>query len=133
MAITTTNYADLKEVKERCNIPQSNTNFDEKLATNMRDADSFVNVQAGVHTDTPIENPDKQLISLASGLAASYYNYWQTPAKDRSIEGIKQWEKRLSDHLKAFYGQEDISGHTGRTFLSTTGVTGAESGTGTTP
>lgn len=129
MAITTTNYADLKEVKERCNIPQVNTDFDEKLATNMRDADSFVNVQAGVHQDTPIENPDKQLISLASGLAASYYNYWQTPLKDRSIEGIKQWEKRLADHLRAFYSQEDISGHTGNTFTSTSGVTGTETGT----
>jgi len=131
MVITTTNYADLKEVKERVNIPQSNTDFDESLATNMRDADSFVNVQAGVHVDTPIENPDKQLISLASGLAASLYNYWQTPAKDRTLDGIQQWEKRIADHLRGIYGQKDVSGTSGRTFSSTSGVTGAESGPST--
>ena len=92
----------------------------------MRDADSFVNVQAGVHEATPIKNPDKQLIALASGLAASLYNYWQTPAKDRTLEGIKQWEKRIGDHVRAVYGQEDITGHTGSTFTSTSGITGTE-------
>lgn len=98
----------------------------------MRDADSFINVQAGVHRDRPLTNPDDQLIALASGLSASLFNYWQTPAKNQTLDGIKQWEKRIGDHVRAFYGQEDITGHTGKTFTTTRGVTGTETGTGTT-
>ncbi len=93
----------------------------------MRDADSFVNVQVGVHATTPLTNPDDQIISLASGLAAALYNYWQTPVKDRTLDAVKEWQKMIGDHVKAVYGQEDISGHTGRTFGSTNGVTGTES------
>lgn len=122
----TIGYADLKTVKQYLNIPDSNTLSDEKIDSAMRDADSFVNVQAGVHANTPIKNPDDQLIALASGLSASIYNYWQTPAKNQTLDGIKQWEKRIGDHVKAFYGQEDITGHTGSTFTSTNGITGTE-------
>lgn len=120
-------YADLKTCKQYLNIPDSNTDSDEKIEAHMRDADSFVNVQMGVHQATPIEEPDQQLISLASGLAAALYNYWQTPAKDRTLDGIKQWENRIGYHVKAVHGQEDISGHTGATFSTTRGVTGTES------
>ena len=127
MSITTTDYADLKEVKERLNIPQSNVDSDEKIGTHMRDADSFINAQVGVHDLVPLTNPDKQLVSLASGLSASLFNYWQTPAKDRTLEGVTAWEGRITDYLRARYGQQDKAGKTGRTFSSTRGVTGTES------
>lgn len=126
MVVTTTNYAQLAETKQRLNIPNVNIDSDEKIGAHLRDADSFVNVQIGVHAVVPLTNPDPQLISLASGLAASLYNYWQTPAKDRTLDGIAAWEKRIGDHLKAVYGQKDISGTSGRTFTSSSGVTGAE-------
>jgi len=122
-----TGFADLKSTKALLNIPDTVGNSDEKIKTHMRDADSFVTVQVGVHRDRPLTNPDDQLISLASGLAASLYNYWQTPAKDRTLDGIQQWEKRIGDHVKAFYGQKDVSGTSGKTFTSTRGVTGTES------
>ncbi|KKN26835.1 hypothetical protein LCGC14_0870670 [marine sediment metagenome] len=128
----TIGYADLKTTKQYLNIPDSNTVSDEKIASHMRDADSFVNVQVGVHRDTPLKNPDRQLISLASGLSASLYNYWQTPAKNQTLDGIKQWEKRIGDHVRAVYGQEDITGHTGGTFTTTSGITGTESSSGST-
>jgi len=126
MVITTTDYADLKEVKERLNIPQVNIDSDEKIGTHMRDADSFINSQIAVHTNVPLTNPDKHLISLASGLGASLYNYWQTPAKERTLEGVTAWENRITNYLRATYGQTDLSGHSGRTFSSTRGVTGTE-------
>ena len=126
MSVTTTNYAQVSEVKQRLNIPDVNKDSDEKIGTQCRDADSFVNVQIGVHAVVHLTNPDPQLISLASGLAAALYNYWQTPAKDRTLEAVDKWEKRISDHLKAVYGQRDVSGTSGRTFTSSNGVTGAE-------
>lgn len=122
----TIGYADLKTTKQYLNIPDSNQISDEKIESHMRDADSFVNVQVGVHKETPLKNPDRQLIALASGLSASLYNYWQTPAKNQTLDGIKQWEKRIGDHVRAVYGQEDITGHTGGTFTTTRGVTGQE-------
>ena len=122
-------YADLKTVKQLLNIADSNQNSDEKIETQMRDADSFVNTQISVHAEVPVTNPDKQLIALASGLAASLFNYWQTPAKDRTLDGTKQWEKRVADHIKAVYGQTSVDGTTGRTITTTRGVTGTE-GTG---
>lgn len=126
-----TGFADLKRVKQLLNIPDSNQVSDEKIKTHMRDADSFVNVQVGVHRDTPLSNPDDQLIALASGLSASLFNYWQTPAKNQTLDGIKQWEKRIGDHVRAIYGQEDITGHTGGTFTTTRGITGTEGSSNT--
>ena len=128
-----TGFADLKRVKQLLNIPDSNQVSDEKIKTHIRDSDSFINVQVGVHRDRPLTNTDDQLIDLASGLSASLFNYWQTPAKNQTLDGIKQWEKRIGDHVRAFYGQEDITGHTGSTFTTTRGVTGTETGTGTSP
>lgn len=125
-------FADLKRVKQLLNIPDATITSDEKIKTHMIDADAFVNIQVGVHKARPLTNPDEQLISLASGLSASLFNYWQTPAKNQTLDGIKEWQKRIGDHVKALYGQEDITGHTGSTFTSTRGVTGTETGTGTT-
>jgi hypothetical protein len=126
-----TGFASLKKVKQLLNIPDSVIATDEKIKTQMDDADSFVNVQVRVHQDTPVVDPDEQLISLASGLAASIYNYWQTPAKDRTLDGIEKWEKRVADHVKAVFGLTDVSGTTGRSIQSTRGVDGLETGTGT--
>ena len=92
----------------------------------MSEADSYVNIQVGVHAVTPLTNPDNEIISLASGLAASIYNYWQTPAKDRTLEGIKEWKNSIAEHIKGFYGQKDRSGTSGDSFTSTRGVTGTE-------
>jgi hypothetical protein len=124
--VTVQDYADLKQVKERVNIPQSNTNSDEKLGSFMKEADSFVNSQFSIFEITPLSNPDPEIISLASGLAASIYNYWQTPAKDRTLDGVREWKKSIADHLKAVKGQKTLLDTSGNSFSSTKGVTGTE-------
>jgi hypothetical protein len=116
----------LQQTKQRLNIPDEDKTIDKKIGTQMSDADSYVNVQVGVHAVTPLTNPDDQIISLASGLAASLYNYWQTPAKDRTLEGVKEWKNEITNHIKAVYGQRSAGGTTGDTFTSTKGVTGTE-------
>ncbi|MCH7589524.1 hypothetical protein IIB34_00625 [PVC group bacterium] len=126
---TTTQYADLKEVKQRLNIPDSITSVDEKVNTAMREADAFVNTQVGVHANTPLTNPDAQIISLASGLASALYNVWQSPAKDTVWKIVDNYQKQIGDHIKAFFAGEDITGHTGDTFSSTNGITGFGSDT----
>ena len=108
-------YASLKKVKSLLNIPDSVTAPDEKINDRMVESDNYVNVQINLHATTPIANPDLELITLSSSLAASTYNYWQTPAKDRTLDGMKQWEKRIQNHIKATYKREDAGGTTADT------------------
>lgn len=128
-APTTTNYAGLEDIKRRLNIPQDSTVSDEKIGVAMREADAFVNVQIAVHATTPLRNPDPQIVSMAGGLASALFNLWQSPSKEPLLELVKLYKKDIGDHIKAVYSGEDITGHTGGTFTSTTGVTGLGSST----
>ncbi len=123
----TITYAELRKIKSLVNIPDTVTAPDEKINDRMIEADSYVNTQISVHATVPISNPDQELITLSSSLAAAIYNYWQTPAKDRSIDGIKEWKKAIQDHIKTQYKKEDASGTTGDSVTLAKGnVTGLE-------
>ena len=118
-------YADLTECKRRLNIPASNTAPNEKISDNMREANNYINTQINLHAVTPISDPDPELISMASSLACTMYNYWQTPIKDRNLDGIKDWRKQIQDHILAVYGRKNPTLLTGGdTFGKTSGITG---------
>jgi hypothetical protein len=102
-------YANLKQVKQRVIIEDSVSDSDEKLNGFMVEADSYVNNQISVHATIPISSPDDELVMLSSSLAAATYNYWQTPAKERTLDGITQWETRIQDHIQAVYGKKNPS------------------------
>ncbi len=115
-------YADLQETKKRLNIPDSVTASDEKIMSMGREADNYVNTQINLHALTPINNPDPEIVSLSTGLAAAIYNYWQTPIKDRNLEGMNEWKQAIQDHILAVYGRKNpnfLAG--GTTFGKTTG------------
>jgi hypothetical protein len=104
------------------NIPDSETSSDAKIQDFMQEADNFVNIQISPHAQIPIVNPGPELVSLASGLAATIFNYWQTPIKDRNLEGIAEWKKFVADHVDAVYAKKSQSGlGGGRLFGSTSG------------
>lgn len=122
-------YADLREVKRRLNIPDLTKSSDLKIADQMQEADNYVNVQINLHAITPIQVPDPELISLSSSLAATLFNYWQTPIKDRNLDGIKSWKQAIQDHILATFGRKNPNLLTGGdTFGKTTGVTGFNNG-----
>ncbi len=98
-------YASLRETKRRLNQSDTQTAPNQKIADNMREADNYTNVQIDLHATTPITNPDPELISMASSLAAAFYNYWQTPVKDRNLSGIKEWKDAIQVHILAAYGR----------------------------
>ena len=77
---TQSGYGSLREVKKRLNIPDATKASDGKIQDQINEADNYVNNQINLHAQTPISNPDAELISLASSLAATLFNYWQTPA-----------------------------------------------------
>jgi len=113
--------ADLRETKRRLNIPDSESASDEKIGDFMQEADNFVNIQISPHASIPITNPGPELVSLASGLAATIFNYWQTPIKDRNLDGIEQWKKFVADHIMAVYGKKSANLGGGNLFGKTSG------------
>ena len=102
--------ADLRETKRRLNLPDSVGTSDAKIQDFMQEADNYVNIQISPHATIPITNPGPELVSLASGLAATIFNYWQTPVKDRNLSGIQEWKKFVSDHINAVYARKSESG-----------------------
>ncbi len=118
-------YADFKQVKKRLNQDLSVTSPDKKIHDMMQEADNYMNTQINLHALTPIEAPDPEIVSLSTSLAATIYNYWQTPIKDRNLDGIKFWKQSIQDHILATYGRKNpnlLAG--GDTFGTTTGFKG---------
>ena len=126
---TQSGYADLRETKRKLNIPDSVTASDIKIGDNMQEADNYVNTQINLHAETPIANPDPELVSRASSLAAAMFNYWQTPIKDRNIDAIDAWQRKIQEHILAVYGRKNPTQLTGGDmFGKTTGITGFSRG-----
>jgi len=110
---TSSGYANLRETKRRLNIPDTVDASDGKVQDQMQEADNYVNVQINLHATTPINNPDPELISLSSSLAAVLFNYWQTPIKDRNLDGIKEWKRAIQSHIESTYGRKNPTGLAG--------------------
>jgi len=106
MSSVASGYGDLNEVKRRLNQTQLTDSSDTKIQEMINESDNYVNTQIGVHAVTPISNPDAELISLSSSLAATLFNYWQTPTKDRNLDSIKEWKKSITEHIMAAYGRK---------------------------
>jgi len=115
-------YTDLQETKKRLNISDSVIASDEKIMSMGRETDNYINTQINLHALTPISNPDPEIVSMANSCTAAIYNYWQTPIKDRNLEGINEWKKAIQEHILAVYGRKNpnlLAG--GTTFGKTTG------------
>ncbi len=123
--MSSSGYADLKQIKGRINISDSITQADEKIKSYMSEADDYIDTQAGLHATTPFTNPDKELISIASGLAAALYNYWNKKGEFKVIEDYK---KAIGDHIRAVYGKKNPDGLTANTFTISPATRGTESG-----
>jgi len=124
-ATSDSGYADFQQVKKRLNQDLSVTAPDTKIHNMMQEADNYVNTQINLHAITPIDTADPEIISLSTSLAATIYNYWQTPIKDRNLDPIKFWKQSIQDHILATYGRKNpnlLAG--GDTFGTTTGFKG---------
>lgn len=104
---TASGYAKLRMVKKRLNIEDSESESNEKIQEFMLEADNYVNNQIGLHALTPIADADDELFSLASGLAAALFNYWQTPGKDALVRPVEQFKQYIQDHIMVNYGRRN--------------------------
>ena len=132
MAAADGDYYTHANVKVLLNIPASNTDSDDKINIYGNEADNYINTQISIHNaSVPITitaKPQLEVGNLADSMAAATFNYWQTPAKERTLEVIEKWEKRIQDFIAAFLA--NINAHTGivnNTFSKTaSAVTGTE-------
>jgi len=110
-------YADTKMIKQNLLIADTQTNADDKIKRYAREADDFVNTQMGLHANIPITAVDSELVSLASGVAAALYNYWNSP--DQTMEGVKAYKKDITEHIKANFYRANVDGMTVDTVTKT--------------
>ena len=125
-------YSDLDETKDFLNIARSNDDSNEKITTARNAADNYVANQIRLHADVPVTDPDPELTSMASQLAASYFNQFQNPMKLEVSEVTKIVKQSVQDFIMETFGRKNPSGLSGaETFGVTSGITGFTTNTNT--
>lgn len=118
-------FSDLDETKDFLNIARSNDDSNIKINTARNASDNYAANQIRLHADIPVLPSDPELTSLASLLAASFFNQFQNPRKDEMREATEQQKKSIQDYILVTYGRKNPSGLSG---AETFGVTSANTG-----
>jgi len=120
----TQTFSDLNETKDFLNIARSNDDSNVKINTARNAADNYVVNQIRLHASVPL-TADPELTSLASLLAASFFNQFQNPRKAEMKEATDQQKKSVQDYIMETYGRQNPSGLSGEdTFGITSAITG---------
>ncbi len=118
-------FSDIDETKDFLNIARSNDDSNAKINTARNASDNYVVNQIRLHADIPVAPSDPELTSLASLLAASFFNQFQNPRKDEMREATDQQKKSIQDYIMETYGRKNPSGLSGaETFGLTSQITG---------
>lgn len=126
-------FSNLDDTKRFLNIPLSNTTADAKIDVSRDMADNYANTQIDLHELIPLATVPPTLVSYGSALAASYYNYWQSPDKTKLVGDVKLWEGKVQDYILATYARKNPNGLSGGVpFGVTSSMTGNTTGTGNT-
>ena len=133
MSTPTQAFSDLTETKRFLNIPPSNTNSDTKIAVSQNMSDNYADTQINLHDLIPLATVPPSLVSLASALAAGYFNYWQSPEKTDLLKDVKHWETEVLNYILAVYAKKNPNGLAGgKVFGKTAAMTGNTTGPGNT-
>ena len=118
-------FSNLDETKDYLNIARSNDDSNVKINTARNASDNYTANQIRLHADIPITNADPELTSLASLLAASFFNQFQNPRKAEMKEATDQQKKAIQDFIMETFGRKNPSGLSGaETFGITSSITG---------
>jgi len=120
-------FSTLNETKDYLNIARSNDDSNNKINTNRNSADNYVVNQLRLHATVPVTGTDNdpELSSLASRLAASFFNMFQNPMKKQMKLLVKSDKKAVQDYIMETYGRKNPSGLAGdETFGLTARITG---------
>lgn len=118
-------FSTLNETKDFLNIARSDDDSNNKITTCRNSADNYTVNQIRLHASIPLTLPDPELTSLASQLAASFFNQFQNPTKTEMIEVVTTSKKALQDYIMETYGRKNPGGLSGaETFGITSPITG---------
>jgi hypothetical protein len=118
-------FSTLNETKDFLNIARSNDNSNNKINTSRNASDNYVVNQIRLHASIPLTASDPELSSLASQLAASYFNQFQNPMKSEMMQLVTASKKAVQDYIMETYGRKNPSGLSGEdTFGITSPITG---------
>ena len=118
-------FSNLNETKDFLNIARSDDDSNSKIESSRNAADNYVANQIRLHADVPLTTPDPELTSMASLLAASFFNQFQNPRKAEMKQTTKQQKESMQDYIMVTYGRKNPSGLSG---AETFGVTSAFTG-----
>lgn len=118
-------FSTLNETKDYLNIARSNDDSNNKISTCRNAADNYTANQIRLHATIPLTSTDPELSSLASQLAASFYNQFQNPNKPEMRELVLASKKSVQDYILETYGLRNPGGLSGdNTFGLTSQITG---------
>lgn len=118
-------FSTINETKDFLNIARSNDDSNSKINTCRNSADNYVVNQIRLHASIPLTSPDPELSSLASQLAASFFNQYQNPMKTEVKELVLEAKKAIQDYILETYGRKNPGGLSGaETFGITSAITG---------
>ena len=119
-------HATLDEVKNRINVNTTVSTLNSKLQVHMNFADNYTNTQIDLHALIPLPDPDPDLVSLSSTMAAAEYDFWTSPQKTDGLrEGRSTARQDIQDYIMAKFGRKNpslLAG--GNTFSLTSKITG---------
>ena len=120
-------FSTLNETKDYLNIARSNDDSNNKINTSRNASDNYTANQIRLHATVPVTGTDNdpELSSLASQLAASYFNQFQNPTKTEMRELVLAAKQSLQDYIMETYGRKNPSGLSGE---NTFGITSANTG-----
>ena len=91
-------FSSEEETKDYLNIARSNDDSNEKITTARNAADNYTANQIRLHAGIPLTDADPELTSMASQLAASYFNQFQNPMKLEVTEIVKVLKQSIQDY-----------------------------------
>ena len=118
-------FSNLNETKDFLNIARSDDDSNSKIESSRNAADNYVANQIRLHADVPVTDPDPELTSMASLLAASFFNQFQNPRKAEMKKTTDQQKQSVQDFIMESFGRKNPSGLSG---AETFGVTSAFTG-----
>lgn len=110
-------YGDLDGVKRRIGKNTGETDLDGTLNEYLEEGDEFINTRVTLMNGSATTLTDQELDALNEGYAAAQYNYWTSPSK--SMDGMKHYETKIINFLKAKYSGTLDETHTQDTFSKT--------------
>ena len=118
-------FSTLNETKDYLNIARSNDDSNNKINTSRNAADNYTANQLRLHATVPLSSTDPELSSLASQLAAAFFNQFQNPLKTEMRELVLAGKQAIQDFIIETFGLKNPSGLSGD---QTFGVTSSNTG-----